>query len=169
MFENPIYGPAIAAILREPRLPELGPGQPNVAARSALANLTPENAFPLLSDRSMALGCISGLWLLHDFLDESHTISQELESPTGSYWHAIMHRREPDAANSKYWWRKVGNHPVFESLNSECGGRWDPFAFVDQCEACRGRKNDEELKCRQLQLREWELLFDWCYQRVLKS
>lgn len=169
MFDISTYGPAIAAILPEPRLPELGPGQPNLAARSALANLTPEIAFPLLGDRSMALGCISGLWLLHDFLDESHTISQELETTTGSYWHAIMHRREPDAANSKYWWRRVGNHPVFESLASECGGLWDPFAFVDRCEACRGRGDDEELNCRQIQLREWELLFDWCYQRTLKS
>jgi hypothetical protein len=28
------------------------------------------------------------------------------------FWHAIMHRREPDAANSKHWWRQVGTLPV---------------------------------------------------------
>ena len=44
----------------------------------------------------MAACCLCGLWLLHDFLDESHSLSQEITTDTGSYWHGIMHRREPD-------------------------------------------------------------------------
>ena len=50
-------------------------------------------------DRDMAATCRSGLWLYHDFLDEAHTISQEIETPEGSYWHALVHRREPDFSN----------------------------------------------------------------------
>jgi len=64
-----------------------------------------------------------------------------------------MHRREPDAWNSKYWWRRVGAHPTFPEiarrvgtfLNQRTGktlvaklipsGRWDPSAFVDACDA----------------------------------
>src|SRR5688500_14191487 len=38
-----------------------------------------------------AVALLAGLWLWHDFLDESHTISQGLHTPTGSFWHAIMH------------------------------------------------------------------------------
>ena len=64
----------------------------------------------------MALACMAGLWLRHDFLDESHRISQDLENPSGSYWHGIMHRRELDFSNAKYWFRRVGMHRVFEPL-----------------------------------------------------
>ena len=64
----------------------------------------------------MAACCIAGVWLLHDFLDESHTISQGIDTPSGSFWHAIMHRREGDFSNAKYWFRRVGQHPVFDAL-----------------------------------------------------
>jgi hypothetical protein len=157
------------------RLPELGPGAPNVSVRPALATLTPEAAFPVVRDREAALACISGLWLYHDFLDESHTISQDLPGWFGSYWHGIMHRREPDASNAKYWFRRVESNPVYDSLAGAAselgltvkGGKWDPFAFVDQCERERGRGTDGEMTCRRVQLREMELLFDWCYRKAI--
>jgi hypothetical protein len=169
VFVSARYSTAIRDLLAEPRLPELGPGQPNLLARAALTTLTPENAFNRASDPKMAMACISGLWLLHDFLDESHAISQDLDTPTGSYWHGIMHRREPDAPNAKYWFRQVGNHPVFEMLAEEFGKRWDPFVFIDRCEACRGKGGDEETACRQIQFREWEIFFDWCHERTIIS
>lgn len=99
----------------------------------------------------------AGLYQLHDFLDESHQCSQSIEGRglhrAGDYWHAIMHRREPDYGNSKYWFRHVGPHPIFAELAllarefappanfDRWSGRlwtvrgWDPFAFVDLCEA----------------------------------
>jgi len=166
-----ITHPPLANFWAIERLPELGPGTPNVAMRPALAALTPETAFPVVADREAALACISGLWLYHDFLDESHTTSQDLPSWFGSYWHGIMHRREPDASNAKYWFHRVEPNPVYESLATEAselgltlkGGKWDPFAFVDECERHRGRGTDAEMTCRRVQLREMQLLFDWCY------
>ena len=105
-FDPKAYGPALTALLDPMPLPPLGPGKPNELRRDALAMLTLEDMFPALVDRDMGRACFSGLWLLHDFLDESHKISQDVGSTTGSYWHAIMHRREPDSGNSKYWFQK---------------------------------------------------------------
>ena len=169
-FDPRSYPPAIAALWTD-RLPELGPGRPNESARAALAALTPETIVPELRDREAALGCLSGLWLLHDFLDESHRISQDLHTWYGSYWHAIMHRRDPDADNAKYWFRRVDANPVFNALAADAAelglpvhGGWDPFVFVDRCEIERGSGSDFELLCRRGQLREMQLLLDWCYR-----
>ena len=71
---------------------------------------------PRIADREMASCCLAGVWLLHDYLDESHNISQRIDTPEGSYWHAIMHRREGDFSNAKYWYRHVGEHPVFDAV-----------------------------------------------------
>src|SRR5262249_17485377 len=94
------YPPAIRTLLAEERLSELGPSEPNRAMQSALQAMHIDQTFAPLKvrDRSAAMACLAGLWLYHDFLDESHAISQDLSSAEGSYWHAIMHRREPD-----YW------------------------------------------------------------------
>lgn len=115
----------------------------------------------------MASCCISGVWLLHDFLDESHTISQSIETPSGSYWHAIMHRREGDFSNSKYWYRRVGRHPVTDLIGERVGGRHDPFAFVDRCEAAVRENNADRDACLDIQQAEWELLFDFCYRAAI--
>jgi hypothetical protein len=55
---------------------------------------------------------LAGLWLWQDYLDESHEICQAIETTSGSWWHAILHRREGDFGNAKYWYMKVGNHPA---------------------------------------------------------
>ena len=172
-FDPESYGPAIAPLLSESRLPTLGPGTPNAPVQKALAAITPEIAFPSFRDRSMAMACISALWLLHDFLHESHEISQDIDTPTGSYWHGIMHRREPDPDNAKYWFRRIGAHPVVEMLGSEApqlGYPYqNPLVFVDFCERVRGSASDDEMLARRVQLLEWQLLFDWCYRKAISG
>ena len=179
LFDATKYGPAVANLLAEDRLSELGPGKPNKSAFGSLQWLTADDVVPHASSDQMVACCVSGLWLWHDYLDESHELSQDLGSPEGSYWHGIMHRREPDYSNAKYWYRRVGDHPIFDPLAEsvaelsagfeldepaqELAGTWDPYAFVDLCaEVARGRSNSKEF-CQHVARLEWQLLFDHCY------
>ena len=152
----------LATILDNVPLAPLGPGSPMEVMRPALEAML----FPDL-DRERANACRAGLWLAFGFLDESHAVSQELPTREGSYWHALMHRREPDGGNAKYWFRKVGTHPVYAVLCAEAakvGWRaWDAMAFVDECETHRGTGGEREGLLRAAQLAEWRALFGWCW------
>jgi hypothetical protein len=113
---------------------------------------------------------MAGLYLYFSCLDESHTISQAIETQDGSFWHGIMHRQEPDAWNSGYWFRRVGKHPIFpqlraaaEALGYETGSNWDPFAFIEACYEARKQPGSErEGLLKRVQLAEWQLLFGHC-------
>jgi hypothetical protein len=143
-------------------------------AREPLQEAGPGTWFP---QAAFPEGALSGLWLYFSFFDESHRISQDLETPEGSFWHGIAHRREPDAGNAGYWFRRVGRHPVFSGLRDAAAGilasvpspqlklgdHWDPFAFIDFCESARRQPGSEQEKiAMQIQLAEWQLLFDHC-------
>lgn len=188
LFDPQSYGSAVAGLLTPSRECDVGPGRPNREVAERLRVLEPEGLFApqRARDRDMARACLAGLWLYHDFLDESHTISQGIDTASGSYWHAIMHRREGDYANAKYWVRRVGEHAIFSPLQQAAAAlaaeapseaasqllvtesRWDAFRFADLCEAAvRGRSSAERL-CRKVQAREWELLFDFCYRRAVE-
>jgi hypothetical protein len=41
---------------------------------------------------------------------------------------------------------------------------WDPFAFVDLCEASYDETAPCHDLCRQVQGAEWDLLFAYCYE-----
>ncbi len=101
------------------RFPAAGPGSP-VVSSDVLATAIRES-LATFGGSTQERRCVeSGLLLLWDCLEESHQISQTMEGKgtprTADYWHGIMHRREPDAGNASYWFRRVGSHPAFESL-----------------------------------------------------
>ena len=180
------YSPFFRQLLADDRLNDLGPGTPNQPVQARLKTLTLDSAFApkRVRDPVMARACLAAIWLYHDFLEESHRISQELNTVEGGYWHGLMHRREPDFGNSKYWFHNVGKHPVFAELAREAAAlagatpiagaeflqkqkEWDPFKFIDLCQAATNGDADAVLLCRQIQRREWELLFDYCYRAAV--
>ena len=116
----------------------------------------------------------SAALLWHDHLDASHALSQDIETREGSWLHGIMHRREPDYGNAKYWFKRVGPHAAFPKLAAcaaellrDCGdnlfatGPWDPFAFIDECEAAESGKDAEVINVlRQIQAAEFDVLIE---------
>ena len=168
-FDPKAYGPSVADLLAEPRLMPLGPGSLHPAARAALRQFNPANDLGRpVADRDAAIACHAGLWLYHDGLAESHAISQGLDTPEGSFWHAVMHRREPDPWNSKYWWKRVGSHPVLTRLVTGSPALGYNYTnspdFVHFCERVRGTNTPDEELAKRVQLLEWQLLFDHCYR-----
>lgn len=165
-------------------LPGLGPARPRRGDwRARLDQLSDAD---LLGGSSIgneaAATCVrSGLLLFADDLDASHRLSQSVNTVDGSYWHGIMHRREPDYSNSKYWFRRVGpNHPAFAELRdaleltptiqAELGQSWDSFSFVDLVEACElGRRPELREALTKLQTAEMLTLLSHCYRAAVIS
>lgn len=179
------YNAQIADLLREPGLKGLAISSANSAVRGQLKAIADAGicAPQAVADRAMAAACRAGLWLYFDYFEESHQISQDLHTVEGSYWHAILHRREPDADNAKYWFRRVGSHAIFPTLATAAAElatngpketaflasqrSWDAFGFVDLCESARTGQADCTELCLAVQRREWELLFEYCHQRAV--
>ncbi len=93
----------------------------------------------------------AGLWLYVDDLDRSHVISQSIKDKTGSYWHAIMHRREGDFSNSRYWHNRAAEHPLLTYGDG----------LVREVEQAHGQDTPSAVA---RQREEWKALFEWCAQ-----
>ena len=137
-------------LLATPEPPELGPGPRN----GVLPEKTLNDELKKI-DASELLRAAVLVW--HDHLDSAHKIVQNIETPDGSYIHAVIHRREPDYSNSKYWFRRVGDHPCFADLSVALRQKWDPLAFVD---ACQRHDPKTESRLREIQATELRLLIE---------
>jgi len=77
---------------------------------------------PLLASRpapaARAADLLHALALLwHDRLDAAHQLVQEREGDAeADLLHALLHRREGDYGNARYWFAAVGEHPLFAGL-----------------------------------------------------
>ena len=176
-FDPSKYGPEVARILAMD-----GDGQRSLPlvcgpctcgeARRALAPHKPAELFPVLREPEAPM---AGLWLYFSCFEEAHQLIDDPRTSDGEYWHAIVHRQEPDPGNAAYWFRRVGQHPVFPDLAAEAQeilkryptaefrtGHWDPFAFVQFCERARTQPGSvQEQAAREIQLAEWQLLFNY--------
>ncbi len=113
----------------------------------------------LKSKPSISQCRLAGLWLLAGDLERSHALSQKIETIDGSYWHGIMHRREGDYFNAKYWMRRTAGHPVTDELQRRATEYRDATLFVDYVEKAVTRDSSLQDTARQIQWLEWQLLF----------
>lgn len=171
-FDPTAYGPEVASILAldddGQRLMPLVHGP--CSSETARARLQAAGAKQLFAGSRAPGAALAGLYLYFSCWEGAHTIAQDISTPEGSYWHAIVHRQEPDAGNASYWFRQVGVHPIFPvlastaaSLGYQSGENWDPFAFVRECEeAGQSPGSARERQALEVQRAEWQLLFDFC-------
>jgi hypothetical protein len=145
-----------------------GHRMPLVQRGSSKHDLAPADISPL--------SAYAGLLLFLGDWQRAHEVAQDIDTPDGSYWHAIIHRQEPDPGNAGYWFRQVGKHAIFPGLQSDAEeilqrypgndiklpSVWNPTFFVDLCESARGTAL--EPLAIEIQHAEWQRLFDWCLQ-----
>jgi hypothetical protein len=181
-FDANSYGPEIATILRldgsgDRLIPLVCDRAASVTgARQALQGRSAADLFP---HSAHPIAALAGLWVYYSEFEAAHAIAQDDNSVEGSYWHAILHRQEPDDFNSGYWFRRVGKrHPVFAPLakaaaeiadrHPGCGLNvnatdWDPHAFIDYCSSARASPGSlRERVALEVQSAEWRLLFHHC-------
>ena len=191
------YTPAIADVIEKLEagnpLPTLVPQKAwSTELTDALASTSVDELFhgESLKNNTFGDAIKSGLLLWNDALDESHNISQGLENQTGSYWHGIMHRREPDYSNAKYWFGRVGTHPIFPQVREqalaileetpdpsdalariaqtiETEEKWDAYQFIDWCQAAEGASDDVTRFLQQVQAEEIKLLLAYSYRNAV--
>lgn len=57
----------------------------------------------------------------------AHELIQDLDTPEAAWIHAYLHRKEGDAFNAGYWYRKAGKPVCHESLEKEWTQLWEHF------------------------------------------
>ena len=78
--------------------------------RASMAGAHPPTLPPLLA----------ALW--HDARGDwrrAHEISQDIETAQAAWVHAYLHRKEGDAGNAAYWYRRAGQPVATDALESE--------------------------------------------------
>jgi hypothetical protein len=50
---------------------------------------------------------------------EAHRIAQDVDTSSGAWVHAYLHRKEGDLGNAAYWYRRAGQQVAEDSLDAE--------------------------------------------------
>jgi hypothetical protein len=154
---------------------------------------------PLVSDIHGHL-IRNALYQKNDDLDAAHqicqTTGQSTALPEVSYWHGIIHRREPDFDNARSWFQKtqgfIGNDALYRAIYNllqraiqmpdygdvrdialqflrhlQSQGVWDVLYFLDLCASCAQNKDTHLQKLLEdIQAIEFQTLFHWTFQKA---
>ena len=116
------------------------------------------------------------LYYAVDALDECHRIFQEDHTDAGSYWHGMMHRREGDFDNARYWFRRAGALPIAAALHAEAARvsplmarqtTWDAYLLTGECEQCKHGAEESRAECVALHRVEFDGLLDYCWRNAV--
>ncbi|MSU60852.1 MAG: hypothetical protein EXS31_00400 [Pedosphaera sp.] len=175
---NPPAFSAIHQAIQTDTLPDLGPRvRPGVLSVGELTSRL-EAVFKSQRISQPAQPLVrAATFLWHDHLDEAHVLVQDEHSTDAAFIHGIMHRREPDYSNAKYWFHRVGRHETFSLIASHAaeilakesnpaltslveGRKWNPMKFIDACEeiASNPANEPQRLLLQQIQQIEFEVL-----------
>ena len=112
-----------------------------------------------------------------DALDAAHRIFQDDASDLGSYWHGVMHRREGDFDNARYWFRRAGRLPVFERMHRAAAQvsatmakqpTWDAYLLTGMCEQAKFGDHAAVPECTALQRVEFDELLAYCWRKAVR-
>ena len=172
------YSDFIDRVLREPDLlKKLTPSQPldwELPGRirdADDATLSGDKTIVVPAAFALVRG---GLLYAVDALDAAHRIFQDAPSDLGSYWHGMMHRREGDFDNARYWFRRAGTlgcssalHGAASEVSADMARQpgWDPYLLTGQCEQARFGAKELVPELVKLQQIEFEALFDYSWRQ----
>ncbi|GEM_PF-208883 len=135
------------------------------------------------SEAARALKAAFHLW--NDHLQAAHDLVAHASDPTSFALHGVMHRREGDYDNAKYWFRRTGGHPAFHGLQARAAailerrrredrwrggpvasaletlanqGAWNPYLFVDAVAMQERRIGGEETRAALEEVQHEELM-----------
>ena len=167
------YSPLVNELMAEEelllRLRPLEPGHPDMLRRIRAASEEELTGGAVLAHASYPRLIRAGLLYAYDAIDESHRVVKEVTSDEGSYWHGMLHRREGDFENARYWFRRTGRLSVFSEMHARASevsplmGRqsdWDPYVLVGQCEQARFGGDVDQKELVALQRIEFTVMFD---------
>lgn len=167
------YPPFVNELLAEEelllRLRPTEPGHPDALRSIREADEKTLTGGAVMADGTCARLVRAGLLYAYDAIDECHRIVQEIKSDEGSYWHGMVHRREGDFENARYWFRRTGRLAAFPEMHARTAGvsalmarqaDWDPYALVGQCEQARFGGDVDQKELVALQRIEFDVMFD---------
>ena len=120
----------------------------------------------------------AGLFYYHNDLPDAHKEAQKDEGDLAAYWHGMVHRREGDFENARYWMRRAGEQPVFQEMQGRASdgaphmgrqGNWDPYLFIHLCEQYKYGEHEYRKEIGHLQKVEFAVMFDYVWRQCVAT
>jgi hypothetical protein len=131
-----------------------------------------------IADAKMFVLVRGALLCAVDALDDAHRIFQDGSSDLGSYWHGVLHRREGDFDNARYWFRRAGRLLISDKLHAAAAQvspnmakqtSWDAYLLTGMCEQAKFGDIDAIPECLRLQRVEFDELLAYCWRKSVRQ